>query len=158
MAAAQAVVEQYRDPNQPIGVTIPLTGKPEPKKFAWLECELESCPYITVGVEAATKALGWEMIKITSESANPGPAFQQAIDAGVDFIASSGEARALYEEQAAAAKDEGHQDPELLRHRATSRRRDQHLHAVRRHHVRREDRAVDGGLGDRRLGGLGATC
>ncbi|MGD9996009.1 MAG: sugar ABC transporter substrate-binding protein, partial [Ilumatobacteraceae bacterium] len=107
LAAARAVVEQYRDPNQPIGITEPLTGKPEPKKFAWLECELESCPYITVGVEAATKALGWEMIKITSESANPGPYFQQAIDAGADFIASSGEARALYEEQAMAAKEKG---------------------------------------------------
>ena len=47
------------------------------------------------------------MIKITSESANPGPAIQQAIDAGADFIASSGEARALYEEQAMAAKEKG---------------------------------------------------
>jgi ABC-type sugar transport system substrate-binding protein len=107
LAAAQAVVDQYRDPNQPIGITIPLTGKPEPKKFAWLECELESCPYITVGVEEATEALGWEMIKISSSSADPGPAFQQAIDAGADFIASSGEARALYEEQAMAAKEKG---------------------------------------------------
>jgi ribose transport system substrate-binding protein len=107
VAAAREVVEQYRDPNQPIGVTIPLTSVPEPKKFAWLECELESCPYITVGVEAATEALGWEMIKISSESANPGPAFQQAIDAGADYIASSGEARSLYEEQAMAAQEQG---------------------------------------------------
>ncbi len=37
----------------------------------------------------------------------PGPAFQQAIDAGVDYIASSGEARSLYEEQAQAAADAG---------------------------------------------------
>lgn len=107
LAAAKAAVEQYSDPNQPIGVTTPLTGVPEPKKFAWLECELESCPYITSGVEAATAALGWEMIKISSSSAEPGPAFQQAIDAGADFIASSGEARALYEEQAMAAKEKG---------------------------------------------------
>ena len=107
LTAALENVEAFRDPNQPIGLTIPLTGVPEPKKFAWLECELESCPYITVGVEAATEALGWEMIKISSESANPGPAFQQAIDAGADYIASSGEARALYEEQAMAAKEQG---------------------------------------------------
>ena len=107
LAAALENVEAFRDPNQPIGLTIPLTGVPEPKKFAWLECELESCPYITVGVEAATEALGWEMIKISSESANPGPAFQQAIDAGADYIASSGEPRALYEEQAQAAKEQG---------------------------------------------------
>ena len=101
------MVEQYRDPNQPIGVTIPLTGVPEPQTFAWLECELESCPYITVGFEAATEALGWELVVISSESANPGPAFQQAIDAGVDFIASTGEAPSLYEEQAQAAADAG---------------------------------------------------
>ena len=44
---------------------------------------------------------------ISSESANPAPYFQQAIDAGVDFIASSGEARSLYEEQAMAAQEAG---------------------------------------------------
>ena len=55
----------------------------------------------------ATEALGWELVVIPSESANPGPAFQQAIDAGVDYIASSGEARSLYEEQAQAAADAG---------------------------------------------------
>jgi ribose transport system substrate-binding protein len=108
MAAALASVEQYRDPNQPIGVTIPLTETPPTDvTFAWLECELESCPYITTGVQAATDALGWELLVISSESANPAPAFQQAIDAGADYIASSGEALALYEEQAQAAKEAG---------------------------------------------------
>ena len=104
---AREVVEQYRDENQPIGVTIPLDSVPEPQTIAWLECELESCPYITVGMEDATEALGWELMVISSQSANPGPAFQQAIDAGVDFIASSGEAPSLYEEQAQAAADAG---------------------------------------------------
>ena len=107
LEAARAVVEQYRDPNQPIGVTIPLDRVPEPHTIAWLECELESCPYITSGMQEATEALGWELLVIPSESANPGPDFQQAIDAGVDFIASSGEARALYEEQAMAAQEAG---------------------------------------------------
>jgi ribose transport system substrate-binding protein len=107
LEAARAVVEQYRDPNQPIGVTIPLTGVPEPHTIAWLECELESCPYITVGMQDATEALGWDLLVISSESANPAPYFQQAIDAGVDFIASSGEARSLYEEQAMAAQEAG---------------------------------------------------
>jgi hypothetical protein len=107
MAAAQANVDKFSEPDGTIGVTIPLTGVPEPKTIAWLECELESCPYITVGMEAATAALGWELMTITSESANPGPYMQQAIDAGVDYIASSGEARALYEEQAMAAKEAG---------------------------------------------------
>jgi ABC-type sugar transport system substrate-binding protein len=107
LAAAQAVVDQYRDPDQPIGLTVPLTGVPEKKTIAWLECELESCPYITTGMQEATEALGWELLVISSESANPAPYFQQAIDAGVDFIASSGEARALYADQAEAAKEKG---------------------------------------------------
>ncbi len=107
LIAAQAVIDQYTDPNQPIGITIPLTGVPEKKTFAWLECELESCPYITVGVKAAVEALGWELLVISSQSADPAPFFQQAIDAGADYIASSGEARSLYEEQALAAKEKG---------------------------------------------------
>lgn len=107
MDAAKAMVAQYSDPNQPIGVTIPLTGKPEKKKFAWLECELESCPYITVGIKAATTALGWELMVISSKSADPAPSFQQAIDQGADFIASSGEPLALYKDQADAAKAKG---------------------------------------------------
>jgi ribose transport system substrate-binding protein len=107
LTAAKAVVAQYRDPNQPIGVTIPLTGKPEKKTIAWLECELESCPYITQGMKDATAALGWDLKVISSKSADPGTAMQQAIDEGVDFIASSGEAPALYEAQAAAAKEKG---------------------------------------------------
>ena len=105
--AAKAVVEKYRDPNQAIGVTKPLTGKPPKKTIAWLECELESCPYETVGMKAATEALGWDLKVISSKSGDPGPAFQQAIDAGVDYIASSGEAPALYKEQAQAAKAKG---------------------------------------------------
>jgi len=107
LAAAKAAVTKYSDPNQPIGVKIPLTGKPPKKTIAWLECELESCPYETVGMKAATAALGWDLKVISSKSGDPGPAFQQAIDDGVDYIASSGEAPALYKEQAAAAKAKG---------------------------------------------------
>jgi ABC-type sugar transport system substrate-binding protein len=105
--AAKAVVEKYRDPNQKIGVTKPLAGKPPKKTIAWLECELESCPYETVGMKAATEALGWDLKVISSKSGDPAPAFQTAIDQGVDFIASSGESPALYKEQAQAAKAKG---------------------------------------------------
>lgn len=107
ISAAEAVVAQYRDPAQPIGLSIPLTGVPDKQTIAWLECELESCPYITIGMQAATDALGWDLMVISSESANPGPYVQQAIDAGVDYIATSGLARALYEEQALAAQEAG---------------------------------------------------
>jgi hypothetical protein len=105
--AAKAVVAQYTDPNQPIGVTKPLNSKPPKKTIAWLECELESCPYITTGMKDATAALGWDLKVIPSKSADPGPAFQQAIDDNVDYIASSGEALSLYKAQADAAKAKG---------------------------------------------------
>ena len=107
LEAAKAVVDKYTTESSEIGVTKPLTGKPPKKTIAWLECELESCPYITVGMKDAAAALGWDLKVISSKSGDPGPAFQQAIDLGVDFIASSGEAPALYKEQAAAAKAKG---------------------------------------------------
>jgi hypothetical protein len=107
VAAAKAVVAKYNDPKQPIGVTKPLTGKAPKKTIAWLECELESCPYETVGMKAATAALGWDLKVISMKSGDPGPAFQQAIDAGVNYIASSGLAPGLYKAQAAAAKAKG---------------------------------------------------
>ncbi len=108
MAAAEAVVEQYRDPNQPIGVTMPLTGVPSRStRSPGSSASSSRARTSPSGSKAATEALGWELIVISSKSADPGPAFQQAIDAGVDFIASSGEPLALYEEQAQAAKDAG---------------------------------------------------
>ena len=95
------------DPNQPIGVTIPLTGVPEPKTFAWLECELESCPYITVGIEAATEALGWELIRSARRAPTPArPSSRRSTPASTTSPAP-GEARSLYEEQAQAAADAG---------------------------------------------------
>lgn len=107
LAAAKAVVDKYTTESSAIGVTKPLTRKPDKKTIGWLECELESCPYITTGMKAATAALGWDLKVFSSKSADPGPAMQQAIDAGVDFIASSGESPALYKAQAAAAKAKG---------------------------------------------------
>ena len=105
--AAKAAIAEFTTPSEKIGVTKPLTGKPPKKTIAWLECELETCTPITQGFKDATAALGWDLKVISSKSADPGPAMQQAIDAGVDFIASSGESPALYKEQAAAAKAKG---------------------------------------------------
>jgi ribose transport system substrate-binding protein len=107
IAAAKANVAKYTTPSSEIGVKKPLTKKPDKKVFAWLECELASCTYITPGIKAATTALGWDLKVVSSKSGDPGPAFQQAIDAGANYIASTGEAGALYKEQAAAAKAKG---------------------------------------------------
>ena len=89
-------------------MTIPLTGVPETKTFAWLECDVPTCAaYITPGVTAATEALGWDLEIIPMKSTEPGPAFQQAIDMGVDYIASTGLAIAQYQAQLDAANAAG---------------------------------------------------
>ena len=77
----------------------PLTGEPEKKTIAWLECELPTCPYITPGYRGSDRGARLGTQDDPSKSTDPGPAFQQAIDEGVDYIASSGEAVALYQAQ-----------------------------------------------------------
>jgi len=107
VAAAQAIVDANSEPATDIGPTIPLDGVPEPKKVGWLECEQPSCLAITPGFEAATAALGWELVVIPATSADQGPAIQQALDQGVDFIAHTGSPLATAEEQIAAAQEAG---------------------------------------------------
>ena len=108
MAAAQSNVDKYSEPDGTIGVTIPLTGVPEPKTIAWLECDVPTCAaYLTPGFQDATEALGWELKIIPMKSTDPGPAFQQAIDEGVDYIASTGLAIAQYQSQLDAANEAG---------------------------------------------------
>jgi ribose transport system substrate-binding protein len=108
LAAATAAVEKYSVADGGIGVTIPLTSVPAKKTFAWLECDVPTCAaYITPGITDATDALGWELKIIPMKSTDPGPAFQQAIDAGVDYIASTGLAIAQYEPQLKAANEAG---------------------------------------------------
>ena len=107
VAAAQAVVDEFSEPATDIGPTIPLDGTPEAKTVAWLECEQPSCAAITPGFEDATAALGWDLIVIPADSGAQGPAIQQALDQGADFIAHTGSPLATAEEQIAAAQDAG---------------------------------------------------
>ena len=58
-------------------------------------------------LQEALDALGWELTVITYDAAAPGSAFQQAIDAGVDYIATSGLPLAAIEEQVAEAQAAG---------------------------------------------------
>jgi ribose transport system substrate-binding protein len=108
LAAAQASVDAALKFDGSIGVTTPLTGKPEKKTIAWMECDVPTCAaYETPGFKDATAALGWDLKIIPMKSTDPGPAIQQAIDAKVDFIASSGLAIAQYQPQLDAAKAAG---------------------------------------------------
>jgi ABC-type sugar transport system substrate-binding protein len=108
LAAAQANVTKYSSADGGIGVTVPLKGKPEKKTIAWLECDVPTCAaYLTPGFKAATEALGWNLTIIPMKSTEPGPAFQQAIDNKVDFIASTGLSTAQYQPQLDAANAAG---------------------------------------------------
>ncbi|NNE72667.1 MAG: hypothetical protein HKN26_03310, partial [Acidimicrobiales bacterium] len=107
LAAAQAAVDANATPPTDIGPTVPLDSVPETKTVAWLECELPSCLDITPGFEAATDALGWELLPISVQSFDPAPGFQQAIDAGVDYVALTGTPAALVQDQIDAAAAAG---------------------------------------------------
>ena len=108
LAAAAAAVEELNAIPDEIGVTIPLDGVPEPKTVGWLQCELESCELIGTGFEIATEMLGWELEVFNFSSfVDPNVAMQQAVDAGVDYIALTGQPLVLYADQAAAAAEAG---------------------------------------------------
>ena len=77
------------------------------KKLYWLEGNIQSILPITGGFEAAAKAIGWDLTTITYDPSDPqGPnaAMQQAVDAGADFIAISGQPVTAIETALAAAK------------------------------------------------------
>ena len=107
LARAQAIVDAAAAPPENIVPTVPLTGVPEKKVVAWLECEQPSCAAIRPGFEAATEALGWELLTIPAGSFAQGPGVQQAIDAGADYIAHTGSPLATAEAEIAAAKEAG---------------------------------------------------
>lgn len=106
LARAQEVVDANKVAPEKIGPTIPLTGVPEAKTVAWLQCSLPSCSAIGVGFKNATDALGWKLEVITYE-ADPVSAFQQAIDLGVDYVATTGTSQAVIQDQIDAAAAAG---------------------------------------------------
>ena len=106
LAAAQAVVDANLTIPADIGPTIPLDSTPEVKTIAWLECSLPSCIQIGVGFKNAAAALGWNL-EVISFSTDAAAAFQQAIDLGVDYVAITGTAPALIQDQLDQAKELG---------------------------------------------------
>lgn len=94
-------------PPSEMTVTEPLPEAPEPKTVAFVNCPVPSCQVNEPHLEEALDALGWELTVITYDAAAPGTAFQQAIDAGVDYIATSGLPLAAIEEQVTQAAAAG---------------------------------------------------
>ena len=58
-------------------------------KVAFLSCSDPSCALLNPGFTDAAKALGWDPTVITYNSAQPGQAVQQAINAGYKYIATT---------------------------------------------------------------------
>ena len=106
--AAAARIKPFLEPITKIPVTEKLDAAPaKGKKLYWLEGNIQSILPITGGFEAATKAIGWDLTTITYDPSDPqGPnaAMQQAVDAGADFIAISGQPVSAVETALAAAK------------------------------------------------------
>jgi ABC-type sugar transport system substrate-binding protein len=106
--AAKARVEQYLQAPTSIGLTTPLKGvPPKGKKVYWLEGNIQSILPITGGFKDAAQALGWNLTVITYDPADPqGPsaAMRQAVDAGADYIAISGQSTDILGQALDAAK------------------------------------------------------
>jgi ABC-type sugar transport system substrate-binding protein len=106
-AAAAQRVEAALQPITEIGVDVPLTETPPTGlTVAWIGGGLQSTQPITPGYEAATEALGWDLVIIDYDPADPqtvNAAVQQAVDQGVDFIGISGTDVASFEQAAQAA-------------------------------------------------------
>lgn len=107
VAAAQATLNRYLTPPTSIMQATPLTGVPPKKKVAFVQCADPSCATLATYVKDATGALGWDLITVSATATDPGAAIQQAIDAGVDYIATTGFPVALFKQQMAQAKEKG---------------------------------------------------
>jgi hypothetical protein len=106
IARAAEFIADFQTPPDAIGPTIPLDSVPEPKTVAWLQCSLPSCAAIGVGFENATAALGWTLEVVTYDT-DAAAAFQQALDLGVDYVATTGTSQAVLQDQITAAAEAG---------------------------------------------------
>jgi len=91
-----------------IPATTPLPRAPEKGvKVAFLTCSAAACSLLNPGFTAAAKALGWDPAVITYNSATPGQAVQQAIDAGYKYIATTSITLSTITPQVQEAKAKG---------------------------------------------------
>jgi len=100
-------VEVVTSPPEEMTVSEPLPSAPEPKSVAFVNCPVPSCQDNEPYLQDALDALGWDLTITTYDTAAPGSAFQQAIDSGVDYIATSGVPLSAIEEQMANAEAAG---------------------------------------------------
>ena len=90
VAAAAAAVQAAQTVPSAIPESVALPHAPAPgTKVAFLTCSQTACGLLNPGFTAAAQALGWKPTVITYNSATPGQAVQQAIDAGNKYIATT---------------------------------------------------------------------
>ena len=107
LAAAQANLDKHLSVPAGIVQSTALTKVPPKKKVGFVQCADPACAKLATYVKEATGALGWSLVTVNATATDPGAAIQQAIDAGVDYIATTGFPVALFKQQLAQAKAKG---------------------------------------------------
>jgi ribose transport system substrate-binding protein len=108
VTAAKAAVAAASTEPMNIPATTPLPRAPKKGiKVAFLTCSAAACSLLNPGFTAAAKALGWSPTVITYNSATPGQAVQQAIDAGYKYIATTSITLSTITPQVQEAKAKG---------------------------------------------------
>jgi ribose transport system substrate-binding protein len=96
---------------EPTSIPSTLTKLPKAPekglKVAFLTCSNPSCALLNPGFTDAAKLLGWKPTVITYDSAQPGQALQQAINAGYKYIATTSITLNTVTPQIAEAKAKG---------------------------------------------------
>jgi ABC-type sugar transport system substrate-binding protein len=105
-ARSQIAALLTEPPNIPSTTALPHAPK-KGIKVAFLTCSAAACSLLNPGFTAAAKALGWDPAVITYNSATPGQAVQQAIDAGYKYIATTSIALSTITPQVQEAKARG---------------------------------------------------
>jgi ribose transport system substrate-binding protein len=107
-AEVQANADKLLTVPTSISQTVSLTKTPpKGKKVAFVQCADPVCAKLTDYMKDAAGALGWSVVTVNATATDPGAAIQQAIDAKVDYIATTGFPVALFKNQMAAAKAKG---------------------------------------------------
>lgn len=94
---------------RPTGLTVDgaLSAVPEKKEVAFIVCADPSCTTLAGFLDETMDVLGWDLTTINASATDPGAAVQQALDAGVDYIALTGSDMAQYAPAMAQAKSQG---------------------------------------------------
>jgi ribose transport system substrate-binding protein len=108
VAAVQATVAK----DEAIPADIPDFGAlskapPQGLKVAFLNCNQPACANIATGISSAAKVQGWDLTTITYNSATPGQAVQNALDAGNKYIVMSAVQLSTITPQVQEAKAKG---------------------------------------------------